>query len=145
VRGFEVLPAGGFPRGAAAAAALGAAALLVLLQEAGERLRREEHRAWWASNGRDVLNGVGFGAIAGALHLFGYPGPAALLSGGITTLAAYGAWVLAADVARLRHPRLAAVAAGWVLVGLLLLYPDAVLGILGRVAGALFPGTLRGG
>jgi hypothetical protein len=144
VRGFELLPTGEVPRGTAAAVALCAAALLVLLQEAGERLRREEHRAWWASNGRDLLNVVGFAALTGALHLAGYPGPAALLAGGIAILAAYGAWVLVADVARLRHPRIAAIAAGWALVWLLLARPHSVLGFLGRLAGALFPGGVRG-
>jgi hypothetical protein len=140
VTGFELQPSEGPWREVAVAAALAAAALLVLLQEAGERLRREEHRAWWASNGRDVLNAVGFAAFAGALHLYGYPGPAALLAGGAATLAAYGAWVIAVDVARLRHPRLAAIAGGWALSGLLLAYPRVVVGALGRVAAALFPG-----
>lgn len=144
MRGFELQPAVPPWQEVAVGAALAAATLLVLLQEAGERLRREEHRAWWASNGRDVLNGVGFAAFAGALHLYGYPGPAALLAGGAATLAAYGAWVLAADVARLRHPRLAAIAGGWAFSGLLLAFPANVVGALGRVASALFPG-LGGG
>ena len=130
MRGFDLQPAPGPWREVAVAAALAAAALLVLLQEAGERLRREEHRAWWASNGRDVLNVVGFAAFAGALYLHGYPGPAALLAGGAATLAAYGAWVIAADVARLRHPRLAAIAGGWALSGLLLAFPGHVVGLL---------------
>jgi len=133
------------PRGIAAAAALAAAALLVVLQELGQRLRREEHRAWWASNGRDVLNLAGFAAVALSLRLYGFPGPAAVLAGGIFTLLTYGAYVLAADVARVRHPRALAVAAGWAVVGLLLLFPEPVLGFLGQVAGALFLGLAAAG
>ena len=140
MNGFDLRPALPPWREVAIAAALAAAALVVLLQEAGERLRREEHRAWWASNGRDVLNALGFAAFAGALHLHGYPGPAALVAGGVAMLAAYGAWVLAADVLRLRHPRAAAIAGGWAIAGLLLAFPEAVAGALGRAAAALFPG-----
>jgi hypothetical protein len=140
VRGFELLAAGEGRRAAAVVAALVATALLVLLQEVGERLRREEQRAWWASNGRDVLNALGFAAIAGALRLYGYPGPAALLAGGAFTLGAYGAFVLAADVARLAHPRATAIAAGWALAGLLLAFPEPVLRALGLLAARLFPG-----
>ena len=139
--GFELLTASGFPRSAAAAAALAAAALLVLLQELGHRLRREEHRAWWASNGRDVTNAAGFAAIALSLRLYGFPGPAALLAGGIFTMLVYGSYVLAADVARARHPKALAVAAGWALVGLLLLFPRPVAFFLGGLASALFPGA----
>jgi len=141
VRGFELLPAGGLQRGVAAAAALAAAALLVLMQELGQRLRGEEHRAWWASNGRDVLNAAGFGGVAAALRFYGLPGPAALLAGGMFTVLTYGAYVLAADVAQVRHPRALAIAAGWALVGLLLAFPGPVLGFLGDLAGALFPGV----
>jgi len=142
VRGFELVAAGGFPRGLAAVAALAAAALLVLLQEVGHRLRREEHRAWWASNGRDVLNAAGFAAIALSLRLYGFPGPAALLSGGTFTVLIYGSYVLAADVARARHPKALAVTASWALVGLLLFFRQPVLSFLGGLAGALFPGVV---
>ena len=140
MRGFELSPASGFPQGVAAAAALAASALLVLLQELGERLRREEHRAWWASNGRDVLNLAGFAAIGASLRLYGFPGPAALLAGGLFTLMTYGAYVLVADLLRARHPRALAVAAGSLEVGLLLAFPGPVLAFLGGLAAALFPG-----
>ncbi len=141
VRGFELLPARGLPRGLAVAAALGAAALLVLLQELGQRLRRDEHRAWWASNGRDVLNAAGFAGVAVSLGFYGFPGPAALLAGGIFTVLTYGSYVLAADLTRARHPRAIAIAVGWAVVCLLLVFPEPVLGFLGNLAGALFPGV----
>lgn len=144
VRGFQLAPAGEFPRDAAVAAALAAAVLLVFLQELGQRLRHEEHRAWWASNGRDVLNLAGIAAMAGSLRLYGFPGPAALLAGGLFTLLTYGSYVLAVDVARVRRPRLLAVGTGWAVVGLLLLFPEPVLAFLGQVAGALFPGFAAG-
>jgi len=140
VRGFEPSTASGLPRILAAAAALAASALLVLLQELGQRLRREEHRAWWAGNGRDVLNLAGFASIALSLRLYGFPGPAALLLGGVFTLLTYGSYVLFADVARVRHPRALAVASGCLVVGLLLAFPEPVASVLGRFAGALFSG-----
>ncbi|MGA9520502.1 MAG: hypothetical protein WBV82_03510 [Myxococcaceae bacterium] len=43
------------------------------------RLRFLEARTWWASNGRDVLNSLAFGAMAGALAIFGFRGPVALV------------------------------------------------------------------
>lgn len=145
MKGFELVSSGGIPRGIGAAAAVASAVFLVVLQEMGQRLRREEHRAWWASNGRDVLNLAGFAAMALSLRLYGFAGPAALVVGGLFTLLTYGAYVLAADLARVRHPRALAVATGWAVVGLVLLFPEPVLAFLGQVAAALFLGLAVGG
>ena len=57
------------------------------------RLRREEQRAWWAGNGRDLLNAVGFAAVTAALRGYGFPLPAALFSGASLTLALFGTTV----------------------------------------------------
>lgn len=46
-----------------------------VLERAQFRLRFLEKRTWWASNGRDVLNALAFGALWGACVLIGYPGP----------------------------------------------------------------------
>lgn len=43
------------------------------------RLRFLEARTWWASNGRDVLNAVAFGAMGGALATYGFRGPVAVV------------------------------------------------------------------
>ncbi len=77
-------------RTGAAAAYLVAVALLVLLQEIGVWLRHEERRAWWAGNGRDFLNAVGFAAVTAALRGYGFPLPAALFAGASLTLALFG-------------------------------------------------------
>ncbi len=126
-------------RAAAGASYLVAVALLVLLQEVGLRLRREERRAWWAGNGRDLLNAVGFAAVTAALRAYGFPFPAALVAGASVTLALFGTSIFFETRARVRHPRAWAVAVGVVLATPPLLAPAAVLAILGQVTAALLP------
>lgn len=126
-------------RVAAALACAAAVALLVLLQELGLRLRREEQRAWWAGNGRDLLNAVGFAAVAGALRAYGFPLPAAIVVGATTVLAAFGISVFA----ELRLPparrRAVALLAALAVASPVLLFPAEVLRGLSRVAAVLFP------
>src|SRR5512142_1150124 len=123
---------------AAAVLFLGAVAAFLSLQEIGLKLRRAEHRAWWAGSGRDLLNGSGLVAIGGALRLLGLSWPAALLVGGTQTLLLFGATVFLATQTDTRHPRLWALLAGLVLSLPLLVYRTEVVAGLGRIAAALF-------
>lgn len=125
---------------AAAAALVAAVASTVRLEELGDRLRREEHRAWWASNGRDVINGVALLVIGSALVLLGFPGPAALVSGGLLVLALTGVTVLETRLPERARPRLVALAMGLLLALPFLLLPAQVAGALGALAARLFPG-----
>lgn len=127
-------------RTAAAALYLAAVTLLVLLQEVGLRLKREESRAWWAGNGRDLLNAVGFAAVATALLAFGFSLAAAFVTGASVTLALFGTSIFFETRARVRHPRAWAVAVGVVIATPVLLLPGLVVTVLSRVAAALFPG-----
>ncbi len=128
----------GAARAWAGIAYLGAVALHLLLQEVGLRLRREEHRAWWAGSGRDLLNVAGFAAVGGALRLFGFPAPAALLVGGTLTLLLFGVYVFMVTQTRLPHPRSLALAIGLAAAVPVLVWPGEVLGIFGEVAERLF-------
>jgi len=112
----------------------------VRLEELGDRLRREEYRAWWASNGRDVVNAAAVLVIAGALKLLGYPGPAAFLAGGLLTLALMGVTNLEVRLPERARPRLVALGLGATLALPLVAWPAGVVGWLGRLAAAVFPG-----
>ncbi len=137
-------PTSAVSRGAAAAAYLSAIALFELLQEVGLRLQREEHRAWWAGSGRDLVNLAGFAALGGALRLFGFPAPAALLVGGTLTLYLFGTYVLVTTQTSASRPRALAFALG--LAGALpvLLWPAEVVSLSGDLVASLFPRVLRG-
>ncbi len=117
-----------------------AVALLVLLQEVGLRLRREESRAWWAGNGRDLLNAVGFAAVAAALRAYGFPLPAAIVAAATLTLVLFGTSIFMETRAPVAHPRAWALAAGLLIAIPVLLVPATVVEALGRAAAALFPG-----
>ncbi len=123
---------------AASVVYLAAVAAFLLLQEIGLRLRRAEHRAWWAGSGRDLLNMAGLIAIGGALRLLGLSWPAALLVGGTQTLLLFGWTVLIATQTTTRHPRVWGLVAGLVLSLPLLLYRAELVSALGRAAGVLF-------
>jgi hypothetical protein len=53
-------------------ATLGVAGLLERIQY---RLKADESRAWWVSNGRDVLNAVALAAVSAGLWIYGFRGP----------------------------------------------------------------------
>ncbi len=82
---FRSAPAGA--RLAGQLALVGSLALAVWLQQLELRLRREDAALWWASSGRDIINGVSLAAIALALWLNGLPGPSALIGGAALLLA----------------------------------------------------------
>jgi hypothetical protein len=126
---------------AALATAAYAAAVVVflLVQEIGIRLRREEHRAWWAGSGRDLLNVAGLLAIGSALRALGLSWAAALLVGGTLTLAMFGASVLIAVQLEWAHRRAWSFFAGLLCAFPLWLWLDRAVALLGSAAGALFP------
>ncbi len=64
-------------------AALG---LFVALQPVASRLRAEERRAWWASNGRDVVNAVAAVSLSSSIWLLGIALPLAIFLGCTLTL-----------------------------------------------------------
>ncbi len=123
----------------AAAGYLVAVALLVILQEIGVRLRHEEQRAWWAGNGRDLLNAVGFAAVTAALRGYGFPLPAALFAGASLTLALFGTSVFMEGRDHIVRQRAWALAAGLALAVPVLLFAGPLLAALGRLAARLFP------
>jgi len=63
---------GGAWRALTLLASVGVAGLLERVQY---RLRADESRAWWASNGRDVLNAVALGSVSSGLWVYGFRGP----------------------------------------------------------------------
>jgi len=134
-------PRDGTARALAGAAYLAAVLAFLLFQEVGLRLRREEHRAWWAGSGRDLLNVVGLGAIAGALRLMGLSWAAALLVGGTLTLAMFGATVFVSTQVRVVHPRAWSVAAGLAFALPVLVWTERVLGAFAAATRALFRGS----
>lgn len=126
-------------RSLAGAACVAAALVVVLLQEIGVRLRREEHRAWWAETGRDLLNAVGFVMLSSALHLFGYAPPAAILVGATLTLVFFGAYVFMATQVESAHPRAWALAIGFAALAPALAWPADLVAAIGEIAARLFP------
>jgi hypothetical protein len=137
-------PRVGALRVAALLAYAAAVVAFLLAQEVGLRLQREEHRAWWAGNGRDLLNVAGLFGIGGALALLGLSWPAALLVGGTLTLLLFGASVFVATQTSTRHPRGWAFALGVALALPILLFPAEVVSAFASVAGALFPSVAPG-
>ncbi|MGZ3447525.1 MAG: hypothetical protein ACXU88_17700, partial [Myxococcaceae bacterium] len=45
-----------------------------LLERVQYGLRASERRAWWASNGRDVVNAVALGCVSAGLWAYGFRG-----------------------------------------------------------------------
>ena len=139
---WTIAPRSGPEALAASAVYLAAVAAFLSLQEIGLRLRRAEHRAWWAGSGRDLLNVAGLVAMGGSMRLLGLSWPAALLVGGTQTLLLFGATVFLATQTSTRHPRIWGLAAGLVLSLPLLIYRAGVVAAFGKVATALFgPGA----
>lgn len=110
----------------------------LFVQELGLKLRREEHRAWWAGSGRDLLNAAGLLVLAGALRLGGFSWPAALLVGGSLTLAMFGASVLVATQVDTAHPRAWSFVVGALFAVPVLVWPEQILRAFAAVAIALF-------
>jgi hypothetical protein len=141
---WTVEPRHGAARIGALLAYAAAVVAFLLAQEVGLRLRREEHRAWWAGTGRDLLNVAGLLAIGGALGLLGLSWPAALLVGGTLTLLLFGASVFVATQTTARHARGWAFAAGLAAALPLAVFTEEVVAAFAAVAGALFPSVAPG-
>src|SRR5207245_2232853 len=52
--------------------------LTALLERLQLQLKATEGSKWWASNGRDVVNGFAFAAMVLGLRIIGFTGPIAL-------------------------------------------------------------------
>lgn len=65
---------------------LASVAVAGLLERVQYRLRADEARAWWASNGRDVLNAVALGAVSSGLWIHGFRGPLVVCVAGTLVL-----------------------------------------------------------
>jgi hypothetical protein len=140
---WTISPGDAVPRWLATCAYGAAVVAFLLVQEVGLRLRREEHRAWWAGSGRDLLNVAGLVAIGGALRLFGLSWAAALLVGGSLTLAMFGGSVLVATQVETAHPRAWSFAVGALFAVPVLAWPEQILRAFAAVAGALFGSAAR--
>jgi hypothetical protein len=57
-----------------------------LLERVQYRLRADEGRAWWASNGRDVLNAVALGSVSSGVWIYGFRGPLVVCVAGTLVL-----------------------------------------------------------
>ena len=57
-----------------------------LLERVQYRLRADESRTWWASNGRDVLNAVALGSVSVGLWIRGFRGPLVVCLAGTLVL-----------------------------------------------------------
>ncbi len=126
-------------RAVAGAVYLAAVALLVLVQELGLWLRREENRAWWAGNGRDLLNAGGVTAVTASLRAYGFPLAAALVVSATLTLALFGTSIFMETQARALRSRAWALTVGLAFAAPVLLFPADVLGAFARAATTLFP------
>jgi hypothetical protein len=135
---WTLQPRGDAEQALARLALLAAVVGAVRLEELGELLRREEHRAWWAGHGRDVINAAAVLALAGGLLLLGFPAPAALVGGGLVTLVLTGVSAVEARLPDRLHPRALAIGLGLALALPLLLWPGAAVAGLGWLAAALF-------
>jgi hypothetical protein len=137
---WTLLPRGDTERALARLALLAAVAGAVRLEELGELLRREEHRAWWAGHGRDVINGAAVLTLSAGLKLLGFPAPAAFLGGGLMTLVLTGVSALETRLPPRVHPRALAIGLALALSLPLLLWPAAAVSGLDWLATALFGG-----
>jgi hypothetical protein len=107
-----------------------------LLERVQFRLRADEGRAWWASNGRDVLNAVALGAVSSGLWVYGFRGP--------LVVCVAGTLVLLLSMAQMRLE--SRPGSTWWSVGValalgvpVLVAPGAVAGFFQRVVVALAP------
>jgi len=139
VRVWTIEPRQGAAAALATAAYAAAVIAFLLVQEVGIRLQHEEQRAWWAGSGRDLLNVAGLVAIGSALRALGLSWPAALLVGGILTLAMFGASVFIAVQLEWAHRRAWSFFAGLLCAIPLWIWLDRAVALLGSAAGVLFP------
>jgi hypothetical protein len=120
-------------RGVVYLALVGVAGLLERIQY---RLKADEGRAWWASNGRDVLSAVALAAVSAGLWLYGFRGPLVVCVAGTLVL------LLAVSQMRLEaRPRstLWSVAMALVLGAPILVWPGTVARVLTQALIVLIP------
>jgi len=118
---------------------LGLLGLVGLLERVQYRLKADEGRAWWASNGRDLINGMSLAAIGLSLWLNGLPGPSALVVAATLLL---GIILFERVLLRrqgLAHPVLLALLFALAIAAPLLLDAAAVHAAMSRVAAHLTP------
>src|SRR4051812_33772999 len=102
---------------------LGVLLLTAVLERLQSRLKEDEGAAWWASNGRDILNAFALAACALGLRLLGFRGPLALCLAATLTLTLS---LFQSSIVKRRLPVVASLAAA-VLVGLpVALRPESV-------------------
>jgi hypothetical protein len=107
-----------------------------LLERVQYRLKRDESRTWWVSNGRDVLNAVALGAVSVGLWMYGFRGPLVVCVAGTVVL------LLSVSQMRLEsRPRstLWSMVAALVLGTPALVAPAWVARTVGGAVGALVP------
>jgi hypothetical protein len=135
---WSLEPREGAARAVATVAVLAAVVAFLLLQELGLRLRRAEHREWWAGTGRDLLNVAGLLAIGGALRVLGLSWSGALVVGGTLTLALFGLTVFVATQTGAARPRAWALAGGLALTLPVVAWPGRVVALFSAAGEALF-------
>ena len=124
---------------AGSAALLGSLALTVALQRLQLELKRADTRRWWASNGRDLINLLAFGALGGSLLVVGFPAPAALLLGATMLLVLQLFEALLLNWPRLPAPTALSLGVAFALACPVLLSPNRVFGWVSRATEFLFP------
>lgn len=117
---------------------LAALVLFVGCQRLAFRLRDEEGRAWWASNGRDVVNALAAVALSFSVWLLGIAPPIAILLGCTLTLAL-------SVIANFLHERMARpwrlmLAIAVVFATPFVVAPSAIASGVGDLIEAVFPG-----
>lgn len=112
--------------------------LFVYLQKVALRLRQEEVHAWWASNGRDVVNGLAAVTLSGAIWLQGMAPWLAIFIGCSLTLALA---LIHAGVVKLgaRAPWKVVLVAAFLLGAPLVLAPEPVAEATAAALRAAFP------
>jgi len=135
---------GGYTQLASPAREVGSLVFLVmlcvtaLLERLQFTLRKTEASTWWASNGRDVLNLVAFGAISLGLKVLGFTGPISFCIGATLVV------LLSALQMSLGKRRLAGLLSVLVAVALgmpILVAPGAVHDLFRAALEVLFPGA----
>ncbi len=115
-----------------------ALALFLYLQKMALRLRAEEAETWWASNGRDVVNGLAVITVSCSIWLQGVAPWLALFFGATLTLALSAIHSMLQRL-RAQEPWKSVLVAAAVLGAPLVLAPRPVAEAAARLLHAAFP------